>query len=811
MLTHIPHALRTLRRDPRFVAAAVLPLALGLGAAMAVCSVAYGILLRPLPVQNERSLVVVSATDARHSHGYITHPRFQAWRESDAFQALAASTSRRFDIVSDGFAERVIGAAVAGDFFGVLGVQPLHGRALSPGEARADGIPAVISHPLWMRRFGGDPEVLGRTITSGSLHLMIVGVMPPGFERWRDERHVWVPVERVETPSVLTSEGYFLFTAVGRLHPETSRQATAERLAVVDAARDAALQEQGRRTQPPARLVALRDDVVAPGMRRALAVLLAAVALTWLVACANAANLLLARGTRRAAEIAVRMAIGASRGRIVRHLMIESVALAVPAGALGLLIAWLGTRLLVAYGPPGVIGNTTISVDLPIAAAAALLTAVSAALFGIVPAFRSSAVSLTRTLAERAAPRRLSAGLIGAQVAIAVVVLIGASVLVRSLGRMTAVDLGFEPHNVLTIEFSFPQKFPGSTSAEPQRAWRLATQDAMLARLGALPGVESVALTGSTFRPIGDFPQSVWLDDGRRFLNGDPDQRPFAPRQHVVTPVYFRLHGVRMLEGRDFTERDRFSASPVVIVNQTMARLLWPEESPIGRRVNFEGYSPVKGYGGPWHEIVGVVADMRYGGVDEPLRPEIYRAAAEEPLRGGYAVLKTSVRPERVAAQARDAIRDIDADIPIRQPRTLQDLVDESTAATRYNAALLSLCAALTTLLCGAGLYGLLAYGVAARRRELGIRIALGAAPRSIVRSVLRQAIWPVLIGLAAGLTTAWLSIGILSGLLFEVAPHDPLAFAAAAVLVTLVSLGAAWLPARRAARLDPVVALRAE
>jgi putative ABC transport system permease protein len=540
-------------------------------------------------------------------------------------------------------------------------------------------------------------------------------------------------------------------------------------------------------------------------------VLLAAVALTWLVACANAANLLLARGTRRAAEIAVRMAIGASRGRIVRHLLIESVALAVPAGALGLLIAWLGTRLLVAYGPPGVIGNTTISVDLPIAAAAALLTAVSAALFGVVPAFRSSAVSLTRTLAERAAPRRLSAALIGAQVAVAVVVLIGASVLVQSLGRMTAVDLGFEPRNVLTIEFSFPQKFPGSPSPEPQRAWRLATQDAMLARLGALPGVESVALTGSTFRPIGDFPQSVWLDDGRRFLNGEPDQRPFAPRQHVVTPAYFRLHGVRLLEGRDFTDSDRSSASPVVIVNQTMARLLWPEESPIGRRVNFEGYSPVKGYGGPWHEIVGVVADMRYGGVDEPLRPEIYRAAAEEPLRGGYAVLKTSVRPERVAAQARDAIRDIDADIPIRQPRTLQELVDESTAATRYNAALLSLCAALTTLLCGAGLYGLLAYGVAARRRELGIRIALGAAPRSIVRSVLRQAIWPVLIGLAAGLTTAWLSIGILSGLLFEVAPHDPLAFAAAAVLVTLVSLGAAWLPARRAARLDPVVALRAE
>jgi putative ABC transport system permease protein len=798
-------AFRMLRREPRFTIATVLPLALGIGAAVAVYSVAYGILLRPLPVHDEPSLVVGYVVRAVQNDAAMPYPRFQAWRDSGVFEGLAASTSRSFDIVTDGVAERVQAAAVAGDFFHVLGVAAVRGRVLSVDDKDAEGIPAVISHSLWTRRFAGDTAVLGRTISAGSYQLTIVGIAPPAFERWRGEAHIWVPVERVHSPAILASHGYHLFTPIGRLHEGLSRAATEERLATVDGALRDSL--DGSRV-PPARLVSLRDDVVAPGMRRTLFVLLAAVALTWLVVCANVANLLLARGTRRASDLAVRLAIGADRWRIVRQLLVESLVLAVPAGALGALLAYWGVQSLVSFGPPGLIGNAAIRVDLPILLLAVGAILLSALAFGLAPALRLSRVSLQAVLTERAAPRRASGVLIAAQVVVAVVVLTAAALLVKSFARMTAVELGFEPRDVLTVQFSFPQKFPGSP--ESQRHWQFAAQEALVSRLGALPGVVDVSLALPVFRPATDQRWSVALDDGRRFLNGEAAQRPFAPRPHTVGPGFFRVYGGRIVEGRDFNEHDRYDSPRVVLVNETMARMHWPGESPLGRRLNFGSYSLAKKeYDEPWHEIVGVVADIRYGGVEEPFLPDVYRTATQHPLWGGYAVLKTTVKPEELGTMALAAIRAIDPEIPTYAARTLQDLVDESTAMTRYNSALLSICAALTTLLCGFGLYSMLAYAVAARRRELGIRIALGAGSRRMIAGVLRQALWPLASGLAVGLVAAWFATQVLAGALYEVSPRDPLAFGGAAVVVAALSLIAAWIPAARAARVDPVQALK--
>jgi putative ABC transport system permease protein len=795
---------RMLRRDPRFTVVTILPLALGIGAAVAVYSVAYGILLRPLPVHDERSLVVGYVVSAISDDAPMSYPRFQAWHDSGVFDGVAASTSRTFDIITDGVAERVRAAAVAGDYFGVLGVTARYGRVLNEDEKDAQGIPAVLSHSLWTRRFAGDTAVLGRTITAGSYQLTIVGIAPAGFERWRGEAHVWVPAERVHSPAILASQGYHLFTPIGRLHEGLSRAAIEERLATVDGA----LRDSDDSRVPPARLVDLRDDVVAPGMRRTLPVLLAAVALTWLVVCANVANLLLARGTRRASDLAVRLAIGADRWRIARQLLVESLVLAVPAGALGTLLAYWGVQSLVSFGPPGVIGNEAIRVDLPIVAAALGAVVASAFAFGLAPALRLSRVSLHTVLAERPAPRHASGVLIAAQVVVAVVVLTAAALLVKSFARMTAVELGFEPRDVLTVQFSFPQKFPGSP--ESQRHWQFATQEALVSRLGALPGVVDVSLALPVFRPATDQRWSVALDDGRRFLNGEAAQRPFAPRPHTVGPGFFRVYGGRIVEGRDFTEHDRYDSPRVVIVNETMARMHWPDKSPIGRRLNLGSYSGAKKeYDEPWHEIIGVVADIRYGGVEEPFLPDVYRTATQHPLWGGYAVLKTTVKPEELGTVALAAIRAIDPEIPTYAARTLQDLVDESTAMTRYNSALLSICAALTTLLCGFGLYSMLVYAVAARRRELGIRIALGAGSRRMVAGVLRQALWPLASGLAVGLVAAWYAMQVLAGALYEVSPRDPLAFVGAAFIVAALSLIAAWIPAARAARVDPVAALK--
>jgi predicted permease len=398
------------------------------------------------------------------------------------------------------------------------------------------------------------------------------------------------------------------------------------------------------------------------------------------------------------------------------------------------------------------------------------------------------------------------------QLAVAVIVLVGASLLVKSFAKLTDVDLGFDPQNLITMSYDLSETIRSARTEPERRAALVETQRQLVQRLQALPGLEAVTLSDAVFRPITTSRGSLWFDDGREFLNGNPEQRAFAPRMHRIGPDYFRMQGVKPVTGREFTGQDTLGATPAVVVNEAMVRMHWPNTSPIGRRVNFRGQTYVSGkfqFTDPWFEVIGVVPDIRYGSVDAPVIPEIYRSIAQEPTTRGYVVLKPAAPLADVAAAARDAIRQWNQQIPVYPARTMGELVDESTAMTRYNAGLLSACAGIATILCGFGVYSMLAYAVAARRRELGIRIALGAAPRRLVGDVLREARWLLVMGVGGGVVLALFATSVLSTLLYDVSPRDPAVFVVASLSVVVLALTAAWLPARAAARLDPVRALK--
>lgn len=808
----VRYALRLMRRSPAFCAAMFISIVLGTGGMIAMSSVLYGTLLRPLPVRDERSLAVLYAVDKIRSDGPVSYPRLAAWRDSGVFSDLAGFTPTTLDIAVGGFAERTAAQSVTAAFFRTLGVAATRGRLLDDLDARPaeSTVPAVISYQLWTRRFNADEAVLGRSVPAGTRMLTIVGVAPPGLERWRGEAHIWIPTEAVHTTTVLQSDGYRLFTPIARFWRDGDSP-LAGRLAAINKAFEQA-EAHAERDRPPenVRVVSLREDVVSPQLRYGMYALLLGVALTWIVVCANVTNLMLGRGMHRVSELSVRLALGAHRWRIARQLLLESAVVAIPAGAAGVLMAFWAVRLLSSIGPPTVAGNGTVRLDTPVLLAALALIVVTVISCGAVPAVRLSGTSLQSRNILRPRSTRFSPILLGAQFAIAVVVLIGAVLAVKSAWEMQRVEVGFRPDHVLTARFQFLGRGLQDPQANDRRA--LAIQHAILERLRGLPGVGSVTVADTLFRPSHQIRWSIGLDDGRRYLNGQPEQRPFTPRPHTVGADYFLVHGVPLLEGREFTFRDNPDSKRVIIVNRTMAHLLWPSESAIGRRLNFGGWSPRRGFDEPWHEIVGVVADMRYGSLDEPLLPEVYQPATQEPLRaGGYVVLKTVVNPRTLSASVREQLRAVDSAIAVHPPLPLETIVAESVAPTRYSAMLLMICAAITMVLSTFGVYSLLTYVVASMQHELGVRLALGASAGRLTGAVLLLGVTTFVPGVSVGLVLAALVSPVLGSVLFAVSPRDPVVFAAAGGAIVLVGVAAAWMAARRAARVDPLVALRAE
>ncbi|MEX2272373.1 MAG: ABC transporter permease [Vicinamibacterales bacterium] len=803
-------AFRTAVRTPALTIAAVTTLALGIGTTLAVAAIVYGVLLRPLPVHDESRLVVAYATRPamQDFSDPISHPQFLDWKASGVFDDLAVTRSRHFDITGASAAERVDAETVSTNFFDVIGARAALGRLLTSDDADAVDIPAVISDAFWRRQFAADRAVLGRTLRTVDRTFIIVGVMPPAFDRWRGPADVWVPLDRLVEPEVRAGRGYLVFNGIGRLPQDVTRDAAEARLATVQQELGAA---RGRRRRNPdgVRLVTLRDDIVGATPARIVMMLGAVAGLVWLVVCANVANLLMASVARRRGELSVRAAIGAGRARLMRQLLTETALLAAAGTAGGWFVAHVAVAALSAYAPSGELDMSGVVLDWRVALFGGLLGAATAMLCGLVPAWRASraafeaGVAVGRTTADRRLTRATGL-LMSGEIAVAMVVLIGAALLAQTLIKLSRVELGFDPGGVYSVPVSLNNERYGAVFTPASR--HAEAYQELTDRLRRLRGVERVSLGGPFLR--GDDRTSIDFDDGRRLMNGRPADRLVAPRAHMVGADYFQLMHIPVREGRGFTEEEAGSARRVAVVNETMARLHWPGGSPIGRRLNFgtpRGEIDPNG----WTEIIGVMADARYGSLDAPMKPELYRPIFQRPYYEALFLIRTS--DGRTPQGVMEVLKSFDPTMPVFPIESLEDEIAESTAAVRYSALLLSCLAGFAVLLALVGLYALLANDVAARGRELAIRLAVGAEPALLVRIVLRRATCVLVPGLAVGIVAAWIMGGALESLLFETPPVSATAFGVSGLLIVSGALLAVCRPAHRASRIDPVVLLRAD
>ena len=795
----VRYGLRVLWARPGFALTAIVTLALGIGANTAIFSVASGLLLRPLPYPGGDRLAMIWMDNARINlrEDWHSFPNVEDYRtQSTTFEHVAVfnNMSRTF---GDGDPERVIGAHATASLFNVLGVWPRHGRVFTPAESEQGAAPVVVlSHALWQRRFGGRMDVIESTVQMNGRGTKIIGVMPEGFAFPTRETSFWVPT--VLNEQNRTSRGSFWLQAVGRMKPGVS---------VAQAQADLSRVNRGLLERFPGQkgysiyVVSLFDQVVGR-VRVAVMVLLGAVGFVLLIACTNVANLLLSRASSRERELALRAAIGAGRGRLVRQLLTESVLLAFIGGLAGLGLAWFGLGALLAAAPTDLPRLDEIRIDGRVLAFTLGLSVLTGILFGLVPALQTAAADPGRTLKEggRGATtlgRSLRRGLVVIEVAMAVVLLVGAGLMVRSFINVQRVDLGFVPNHVVTARVALF----GQNYQQPPRVVQFFTE--LVARTEAMPGIEGAAAVGTLF--LSTTPNSTNFS-----IEGRPD---FTPENRVevpvdsITPNYFSVMRVPLVSGRFFDSRDVDGATPTVIINETMARQFWPGEDPIGRRMKY-GTSDSNA---PWMAIVGVVRDTRRTGVDAVVRPETYLPLAQSPSGGMTMVVRTSGDPSTAINALRSAMRSIDPAIPLFATRPVSELVGDMTAQRRLNTLLLSVFGIVAAVLAAVGVYGVLAYSVQQRTRELGVRVALGATTGTLLKLVLSEGLTLAAAGIVLGLVGA-LALGrVLTTLLFEVSAYDPATLAAIAGVAAMVALMACLVPALRAIRLDPVNALRAE
>ena len=804
------YAVRTLVANKTFALAVVLTMALGLGANTAVFSVAYGVLLRPLPYRDAGQLVRLWTKNASRGLEFfsVSPADYRDWRAGtrDAFTAMAAFERQREAVLvrqgAGAVPEAVEAAAVTPDVFPLLGAPALLGRALVDDDARA-GAPAVavVSHDLWQSRFGGDPALVGARVALDGVPVTVVGVMPPRFWIPGTPAQVWTPLSLAGTDQKMLDHANRYLRVLGRLAPGVTREAALARLDVV-AAR---LARDHPATNGPwtVNAMAVPEMLVGKEFRSAVLILLGVVGFVLLIACANAANLQLARAASREREIALRSALGASRGRIARQLLTESVLLGTAAGALGLLLAWGGVALLRAIGEATVPRLDDVRIDGPVLAFTALAALGSGVLFGLLPALRASRPDAGEVLKQ--GPRGSGAGLVGqgvrsalvvAEVSLSLVLLVGAGLLMRSFVRLQAVTIGFEPAGLAVV----PLRLPEASYPEPERAARL--HAALLERVRAVPGVTSAAaVTSAPF---------AGPNAGLVFARAD---RPAGPREQapdadyrVVTAGYFATMGTRVLRGRDIAPLDRAGAPPVVLVSETLARRTWPNEDPLGKAIRIDDPAA-----GPLYTVVGVVEDARYQSLETPEpRPMMFFSAHARPQRA-LTIVARGADVGALTAGVREAMAALDPALPPPAPRAMEELVGAALATPRFAMALFGIFAAVALLLSAVGIYGVMAYLVRQRMHEMGIRLALGAPARTLVGAVVGRALRLTIAGVVVGLAGSWWLTRVLSALLFGVSATDAGTFAAVALLLTAVAGVAALVPARRATRADPVVVLRGE
>lgn len=802
VILDLRYAFRALIRSPGFAVVTMLTLALGIGANTAVFSVINALLLKTLPYRDAGRLVTLweSREQAGMDRSPVSPPNFLDWKaESRSLRDMAAYRYWGFDLSGGAEPERITGARVSATLLPLLGVQPEAGRGFLEEEDQFGARPVVMaSDALWRRRFGADPRLVGSTLRLNGGAYTIIGILPPDADL--PAADVWVPLAL--EPYALTQRGDRSLTVLARLAPGATLAGARAEMQTI--ARRAGQLHPDADAGWDAAVVPLRDQLVA-GIRPTLLLLWAAVGLVLLIGCANVANLMLARATTREREVALRAALGASRGRLVRQLLTESLVLGVAGGAAGVLLACAGVEAAVAVYTRQLAHGAGIGIDGRVLAFAVGIALAAGVAFGLVPAWRFSSPSLGQSLKEGGERGGVStraslyrSALVAGEVALALVLLIGAGLLLRSLVRLQAVDPGFRTANALTMTVSLPE----SRYAEPHR--KVAFFQELQARLGALPGVTSAAL--ASHLPLAGRSLTADVEP-----EGQPVPAPNEPRlaDYVsVTPGFFRVMGIPLVAGRDLASGDVLEGPPVVVINAAMARRYWANRNPIGRRVVV---GATVGADVRPRTIVGVVGDVRAAGLESEPAPAMYVCYFQNPWPTMNAVVRTVSDPASLAAAVRAQVRALDANQPVYNLRSLDEVLGGSLALRRTQARLLSVFTLAALLLAAVGVYGVVAHAVARRTHEVGIRMALGARRGDVLRLVVGQGIRPVAIGLALGCLGALGASKTLAGLLFGVAPTDAVTFAGASFVLLLVALAACWLPARRATRVDPVVALRSE
>jgi putative ABC transport system permease protein len=815
MLSEIKVALRGLAKSPGFTAIAIVTVALAIGANTAVLSLVNALLVRPLPYKNPQKLVLIWEQFANQGLDRIpvSAPEYLDYeKQLTSYDGIAAFDYVDLNLTGSDVPERVQGAVVSPSLFSVLGIQPVRGRTFAreeQGEGRDDVV--VISARLWQRRFNSDPAVLNNKIMLNGRGYTVVGVMPASFEfplplfnkqggTFGERADIWKPIAFTEDE--LKSRGSRSYGVIGRLRDGVSaNQAQAELNTIIANWIPRFKENYAVETGFGARVYGLQEQVVG-GMRPALLILLGAVALVLLIACANLTTMLLARGGSREREMAIRVALGAGPMRLLRFLLIESVLLAVVGGVVGIVLAIWGLDILTAVGAKTVPRLREVNLDATVLSVTFIISVATGVLFGIVPALASAKPELTEALKEGGRSsttgvrrNQVRNSLVITEIALALVLLIGAGLLMKSFAHLQNVNPGFNPKNVMTAELSLPLlKYARGKPV-------IDFYSEVVRRVSAIPGVQAASFTNV-------LPLSGSNTDNSFHIEGRNEMvtKVFPDEEiRTVTPDYFKVLQTPLMRGRFFTEADNADAPGVVIINQAMAKKYWPDEDAIGKRINFGDADPTKI---KWFTIVGIVADLHHQGLDVDPKPEFYLPHAQRPYRGMVLAVRSSQDPRGLIPSLRSEIQSIDPDQPLANVRTLETVAAESIAPRRMSMVLLGAFAGIALLLASVGIYGVISYLVVQRTHEIGVRMALGAQRRDVLQMVVGHALKLVGIGATIGLILAFLSTRALAALLYGVSTFDLVTFVFVTVTLAAVALLASYIPALRATRADPMIAL---
>ena len=808
----VRYGARVLAKSKSFTFIAVVTLALGIGANTAIFSVVNELLLRPLPYRDAERLVMLwEVSPQGRGQNTVSRANFSAWREqAQSFEGLAAFSDQRVGLTGGGEPEEVSVQLATPELFRLLGVDPVLGRVLTEDDAKAGSGGVVLSYGLWKRRYGGDPGIIGKPVVLNGGPVNVVGVMPAGFQWHIRQRsgtgrpaEIWAVLTMPKQGQEGSGNwrGRFL-SVVGRLKPGvTAKQADAE-LKTIETRLGQDFPQFNKNYS--AEVVPLRDQFVG-NVRPALWILLGAVGFVLLIACANVANLLLSRAAAREKEIALRTALGARRSRIVRQLLTESVLLALAGSAVGLALAYWGIQALVAISPRDLINLQGVGLNLTVLGWTLAVSLLTGLVFGVAPALEATRVDLNDSLKEggkgaggqSARSRGLRSALVVAEVALALVLLASAGLMVKSFGRLRTINTGFDTDNVMTMVL----RLPGAKYKEDPQY--IAFFNQALERIRALPGVQGAGM-------VNYLPLYGGLGSATGFtIEGQPPAEPGegpGANVRVADSAYFGTMHIPLLRGRNFTDYENVEARHVVLVSQSLAEKYFPAGDVLGKRILV-----VMSDKPEWTEIVGVVGDVRYDSLTEEAEPTVYMPVPELTYPFMTFVIRTSGDPAEIVPAVRREIASIDPDQPISDVRTMNQVMADTVSRARFNTLLLGLFAGLATLLAAVGIFGVMNYAVTLRTREIGLRMALGAQPGRVLMLVLRQGLLLTLAGIGIGLAGALALTRLMSGLLYGIGATDPATYAAIVVLLAFVSLVACYIPARRATRVDPLIALRYE